>query len=198
MKQLTHCLLRPGAPPPPPPTTIFDNIFDFEMKVDSSPSNSKESLRSRANRRSNVYLPWNETLDDDVKITKKWRKRTIWSRVCDAAAQCLLGESRLSTPCPYMVHKTWRCFVQPINVVFLLNFREVTCHIRNLFITWQLINIHDWTEARWFVVGSNRGAPKLLQLPSATAWWTRDQPERSSADLVDRRACRKATWLSHG
>ena len=83
-----------------------------------------------------------------------------------------------------MVHKTWRRFVQPINVVFLLNFREVTCHIRNLFITWQLINIHDWAEARWFVVGSNRGAPKLLRLPSATAWWTRDQPERSSADLV--------------
>ena len=83
-----------------------------------------------------------------------------------------------------MVHKTWRHFVQPINVVFLLNFREVTCHIWNLFITWQLINIHDRAEARWFVVGSNRGAPKLLRLPSATAWWTRDQPERSSADLV--------------
>ena len=82
-----------------------------------------------------------------------------------------------------MVHKTWR-FVQPINVVFLLNFREVTCHIWNLFITWQPINIHDWAEAHWFVVESNRGAPKLLRLPSATAWWTRDQPERSSADLV--------------
>ena len=69
-------------------------------------------------------------------------------------------------------------------LVFLLNFRKVTRHIWNLFITWQLINIHDWAEARWFVVGSDRGAPKLPRLPSATAWWTRDQPERSSADLV--------------
>ena len=60
----------------------------------------------------------------------------------------------------------------------------MTCHIWNFFITWQLIDIYDAAEARWFIVGSNRGTPKLLRLPSATTWWTRDQPESSSADLV--------------
>ena len=116
------------------------------------------------------------------------------SRFTDAISTLLIS----CTSCPYMVHKTWRRFVQPINVVFLLNFREVTCHIWNLFIRWQLINIQNWAEARWFVVGSNRGAPKLLRLPSATAWWTRDQPEREFGWPRYRRSCRKATWLSHG
>ena len=55
---------------------IFDKIIDFEMKLDSSPSNSKESLSSGANLKSNVYLLWNQTLDGDVgaEMTKKWRK----------------------------------------------------------------------------------------------------------------------------
>ena len=66
--------------------------------------------------------------------------------------------------CPNVVHKTWRHFVQPINVDFLLNFREITYQIWTSFITWQLINIHDWA---WCALIRCREQSSDPEIPSA-------------------------------
>ena len=95
---------------------------------------SLSHLPYTANSRSNMYLPWNQTLDDNVGVKsykKKWRKATIWSRVCYDAAQCLLGESRLSmhqsignscTSCPYIWYINMTTFCLTNQRGFLLEF----------------------------------------------------------------------------
>ena len=127
------------------------------MKADWSPSNPKESLRSRENRRSNNLCIYHE-----IKLFKwrcwgkndKWWKPTIWSRVCNATAQCLLGESHLyaSIDREYPVHHAQIWYMKHDVILFNQSTWDRQTPWNQATITWY-----------WIVLFSESGLGEIFQ-----------------------------------